>query len=177
MLRGLTLPSLERLTIISVLELEFEDFLAFLARSAPPLRFLRMSVPSEYLGARDVPMERLFRLIPMITDLDLSPSPYWVGDVIASVLHAINSPLLPELRNLTIHFRTSQHVEPPPYEEVLGSLSGRRTYSPMQAFKLIWDEDSDVHWEPTPAVITGFRQLEEDGTLQIYVGTPTRNFI
>ncbi|KAJ7430241.1 hypothetical protein B0H11DRAFT_2065506 [Mycena galericulata] len=157
MLQYLTLPSLERLAISSF-DIEFEDFLVFLARSAPPLRFLSMPVPSEYLEARDAPMERLFRLAPMITDLDLSPSTYWVGDVIASVLHAINSPLLPDLRNLTVHFYSSHHGEPPPYEEVLGSLSGRLTYSPMQEFKLM------------------FRQLEEDG-MQIHVGTPKRNFI
>ncbi|KAJ7456792.1 hypothetical protein B0H11DRAFT_225715 [Mycena galericulata] len=170
MLQYLTLPSLERLGISSF-DIEFEDFLAFLARSAPPLRFLSMPVPSEYLEGRDAPMEKLFRLTPRITDLYLSPSPYWVGDGIASVLHAINSPLLPDLRNLTIRLQ-----EPPLYEEVLGSLSGRRAYSPMQAFKLMLDENSDVNWEPTPDVITRFRQLEEDG-MQIYVGTPKRNFI
>ncbi|KAJ7482819.1 hypothetical protein B0H11DRAFT_2232198 [Mycena galericulata] len=172
MLRYLTLPSLERLAISSF-DIEFEDFVAFLARSAPPLRFLSMSMPCGYLDVTDAPMERLFRLTPRITDLDLSPSTYWVGDVIASVLHAINSPLLPDLRNLTIHFPSSLH---PPYEEVLGSLLGRRTYSPMQAFKLMWMEDSTVNWEPTPDVITGFRQLKENG-MQIYVGTPKRNFI
>ncbi|KAJ7506869.1 hypothetical protein B0H11DRAFT_245531 [Mycena galericulata] len=172
MLRYLTLPSLERLAISSF-DIKFEDFVAFLARSAPPLRFLSMSMPCGYLNATDAPMERLFRLTPRITDLDLSPSTYWVGDVIASVLHAINSPLLPDLRNLTIHFPSSLH---PPYEEVLGSLLGRRTYSPMQAFKLMWMEDSTVNWEPTPDVITGFRQLKEHG-MQIYVGTPKRNLI
>ncbi|KAJ7430242.1 hypothetical protein B0H11DRAFT_980242 [Mycena galericulata] len=173
MLQYLTLPSLERLAISSV-DIEFEDFLAFLARSAPPLRSLSMPVPSEYLEA--TPMERLFQLTPRITDLDLIPSTYWVEDGITSVLHAINSPLLPNLRNLTIHFHSSWQGEPLPYEEVLGSVSGRRTYSPMQALKLMWGEDSNVKWEPTPEVIARFRQLKEDG-MQIYVGTPTRNFI
>ncbi|KAJ7506862.1 hypothetical protein B0H11DRAFT_245434 [Mycena galericulata] len=175
MLPYLTLPSLERLTI-SVFDIELRDFLAFLARSAPPLRFLRMSVPSEYLETRDAPMEKIFRLTPRITDLNLSHSTYWIRDDMASVLRAIGSPFLPDLRNLTIHFRSSRWVEPPPYEEVLGALSGRRTYSPMQAFKLMWREKSDVNWEPTPDVITGFQQLKEDG-MQIYVGTPARNFI
>ncbi|KAJ7482803.1 hypothetical protein B0H11DRAFT_1206870 [Mycena galericulata] len=175
MLLYLTLPSLEHLTI-SVFDIEFGDFLAFLTRSAPPLRSLCMSVPSEYLETRDAPMEKIFRLTPRITDLNLSHSTYWIRDDMASVLRAINSPLLPDLRNLTIHFRSSRYVEPPPYEEVLGALSGRRTYSPMQAFKLMWREKSAVNWEPTPDVITGFQQLKEDG-MQIYVGTPARNFI
>ncbi|KAJ7506865.1 hypothetical protein B0H11DRAFT_245486 [Mycena galericulata] len=173
MLQGLTLPSLERLTI-SVFNLEFEEFLAFLARSAPPLRFLSMSMPSSHLEG-GAPMEKIFRLTPRITDLKLSPSDYWFGDDIASVLRAINSPLLPDLRNLTIHLHSSRHVEPPPYAEMLGVLSGRRTCSPMQALKFMWNQ-AFVNWEPTPDVITGFRQLKEDG-MQIYVGTPTRNFI
>ncbi|KAJ7482801.1 hypothetical protein B0H11DRAFT_2279910 [Mycena galericulata] len=177
MLLYLTLPSLEHLTI-SVFDIEFGDFLAFLTRSAPPLRFLRMSVPSKYVEG-DAPMERILRLTRRITDLNLSYWAHWIGDDITSVLRAINSPLLPDLRNLTIHFRSSRYVEPPPYEEVLGALTGRHTHSPMQAFKLMWDEDEDaaiVSWEPSPDVIIGFRKLEEDG-MQIYIGTLTQNFI
>ncbi|KAJ7482942.1 hypothetical protein B0H11DRAFT_1207982 [Mycena galericulata] len=167
-LQYLTLPSLERLTI-SDCDIEFHDLLAFLSRSSPPLQSLCMVMPSAYFRGGDSTLEEFLRLIPRITDLNLTFS---TGDALASLMRAICSPLLPDLRNLVIRAR------PPQYEQVISALSARRTasHSPMKSYKFEWFYDDEVDLEPSPDVIAAFRQLVEDG-MQIHVGTPRRNFI
>ncbi|KAJ7482837.1 hypothetical protein B0H11DRAFT_1207541 [Mycena galericulata] len=169
-LQYLTLPSLERLTI-SNCNIEFEDLLTFFRRSSPPLQSLCMVVPSAYFRGEYSPSKEFLRLIPGITDLHLTF--YGIGNSPAS-LRAVCSPLLPDLRSLTIR------VGRPQYEDVLSALSAWRTasHSPKKSFKLMWrhEQHPTVSLKPSPDVITAFRQLMEDG-MQIHVGTQKRNFI
>ncbi|KAJ7769077.1 hypothetical protein DFH07DRAFT_806824 [Mycena maculata] len=161
-LQHFTLPALEHLSI-SCDEISRDDLCAFLARSSAPLKSLCISTRDFY----DV--EHLLQLIPTVTDLYL-----WSQDFAFSVITAIGSSFLPNIRNLMIYGNPVRDE----YAQVLRALSARRaTGTALQSFKFLWGWDwGKEQDDELSEIIAGMRQLVKDG-MDIYIGPDSRNLV
>ncbi|KAJ6544576.1 hypothetical protein DFH09DRAFT_1389882 [Mycena vulgaris] len=169
MLRSLTLPALESLDIPAS-TIPRDEFLAFLTRSSFPLKSLKIEIPGGNDWSHSI-VERVFLLLPSLTDLDLSTS--LSNPVFLEVL-AVSSPtqFIPNLRNLTIH--TAYPPTRPQYEQLIKSLSARRAcgQSPMQTFRLLWWSLDKA--DPDADIIVAFQKLVADG-MEVHMGTKRNN--
>ncbi|KAJ7745221.1 hypothetical protein DFH07DRAFT_1063244 [Mycena maculata] len=160
----LTLPVLERLWITN-LDISSDNLFDFLERSSPPLRYLYMDCNNEPGDA-----EHFLQLIPTVTDLYI-----WFNafseNFVFSMMAALASGFLPNLRNLIIHGAQRRS----PYEQVLSTLSARRASgSPLQSFK--WWEWVHGGSELSPEIVTALRELVADG-MDIHIGQEGHNLI
>ncbi|KAJ7133418.1 hypothetical protein C8R44DRAFT_23551 [Mycena epipterygia] len=171
-LQYLTLPALQSL-LISDFDISHDDFLSFLDRSSPPLHTLHMSIPIE--DWPELMVNRYFRLLPTLTDLDLLCENGAEGDFLfLDVLAASSEDFLPNLRHLTIR---AFFPAPAEYEKLVGTLSARRAsrHSPLQSFRLIWPI---LDWDdaPAPDIIARLHQLIAGG-MEIHIGIEEISYV
>ncbi|KAJ7160268.1 hypothetical protein C8R46DRAFT_366327 [Mycena filopes] len=125
-LQCLTLPALEHLSISLFDITNPSDFLSFVTRSAPPLRFLEVEPHSR--PDRRVMVECLRRL-PTLTDLDLGV--VHLEDITAST----DSKFLPNLQHLTLRDRLLDSVDlSDEYGSIIRMLTFRAS-SQLASFK------------------------------------------
>ncbi|KAJ7629022.1 hypothetical protein FB45DRAFT_47326 [Roridomyces roridus] len=127
-LQYLTLPVLETLWISS-LDIDHQDMVTFLTRSAPPLRSLYLS--ADYYG--DGQVEQYLRLAPNLTDLTIR----LVDESAVSLLQLFRDGrnLLPNLPSLTVR---AEFVEMEDYTIVADILRNRS--ASLRFFSLILDD-------------------------------------
>ncbi|KAJ6544612.1 hypothetical protein DFH09DRAFT_1321815 [Mycena vulgaris] len=119
-LRSLTLPALEDLTILDFY-VPHDDFLAFLTRSSSPLKKLRLEI-TDWPGNT---AETVFGLLPTLTDLYLTLSiPLAEFPLLEALGTRFPPQLIPNLRNLLI----TSDIPPTraQYEQLISILSARR---------------------------------------------------
>ncbi|KAJ7490736.1 hypothetical protein FB451DRAFT_1220921 [Mycena latifolia] len=171
-LRSLTLPALESLTI-SELTISPEDLLAFLNRSSPPLESLKIQISEMHDWSAGL-VDGVFQLLPGLTDLYLE---FWGAEyrVFFNMLPPNLSQFLPHLSNFTI---TGARLDRLQYEKLVSLLSAWRTsrQSQMQTFELSW-------WERGPHTVTvdadilvALRQLVADG-MENHIGPRETNYV
>ncbi|KAJ7627832.1 hypothetical protein DFH06DRAFT_1227280 [Mycena polygramma] len=174
-LQYLTLPALKSLRITDF-DIDNEDFIAFLARSAPPLESLSMISPTDP-GSLPTFLE-YFRLTPSLTDLELSRQPnYQPGHDSLAPFRLFWAALgtqdfLPNLRRLTLRICFPRAAD---YEALLFALRGRRAH--LQSFQLIFPVYfNEVEEPPDGDSIAAFKQLAQDG-MHIHVGPRDGNLV
>ncbi|KAJ7108305.1 hypothetical protein C8R44DRAFT_938338 [Mycena epipterygia] len=173
-LRSLELPALESLGI-SYFNITRDEFLDFLTRSSAPLQSLNMVIPAR-LGwpsrqAEDwsiVQLERLCRLVPLLTDFTITKSPpsFPIVELLAS--RSPQQQLLPNLRKLTLRSFTPEDSQ---YKMAVRMLYSRR--SQLQMFRLVLSGNMDP---PETEIIAALRELVADG-MEIHVGTRVDNWV
>jgi hypothetical protein len=138
----LTLPALETL-FMPRFDIGQPDFVAFLTRSSPPLRSLRLFI-STYNGWQSTRVvENAFRLLPNLTDLDLSFAEHTEETQVTAfsrslvIIHSLRDlTLLPNLRNLTSRRYTPDRSD---YEKLVEVLVARSSSpSKMHSFRFLW---------------------------------------
>ncbi|KAJ7490720.1 hypothetical protein FB451DRAFT_1079486 [Mycena latifolia] len=176
-LRSLTLPALESL-FFTFMDIKYDHFLGFLTRSIPPLKTLEMAAfqDSDWSNGG---LERLFRLLPSLTDLRLTfhsrvPSQ---NPSFFEVL-AIGSPplFLPNLSNLTMS-TAAFGVDRLQFRKLVAALSARRAcrQSQMDAFRLVLRSRSVTATLPAD-ILVDLRQLVADG-MRIHIGPEGTNYV
>ncbi|KAJ7133413.1 hypothetical protein C8R44DRAFT_772372 [Mycena epipterygia] len=159
-LQYLVLPALESLSI-SYFDIPYDDFLAFLTRSSPPLQSLRMIVQwRRWTGDM---LEGILRFVPSLTELYLSEantSPLLHSPLDVPAL--VSSELLPKLRRLTI----SWEDHPPQYAQLVSALHlWRASGKQIPSLRVICSEQN----EPDVDIRAALQQFVVDG-LDIYIG-------
>ncbi|KAJ6544578.1 hypothetical protein DFH09DRAFT_1389885 [Mycena vulgaris] len=177
-LKSFTLSALESLYIFH-LTISHDQFLAFLTRSSPPLKSLEMEIPTGRAGSGRV-TERVFRLIPSLTDLHLKLPINSRSLNITSFFEvlATGSPphFLLNLRNLTLKGLTDT-PDRAQYEKIVKTLAARRAShsSQMQTFRLLFRYGSMEH-KPDADIAIVLQQLVADG-MEIHIGTRESKWI
>ncbi|KAJ7174070.1 hypothetical protein C8R43DRAFT_1205119 [Mycena crocata] len=167
-LHYLTLPALESL-VISHFSINYDAFLRFLTRSAPPLRFLHMTPPEEWKDATgSAAITDFCRLVPGLVSLEVFS---YIGrteqNALPNFLNAINGQdLLPILRKLSFRGYAPPH---PAYETLIDVISARR--GKLEKFVL-----RGVPQSPDEDIIARLRQLVEGGT-EILIARKSRNYL
>ncbi|KAJ7858991.1 hypothetical protein B0H13DRAFT_2672429 [Mycena leptocephala] len=166
-LRHLTLPALEGL-LVSALDIPSTEFISFLTRSSPPLKCLHLTTHD--------PIDRIFRLIPSLTELHLE---FWSWNLTneEAPLSCLAADCLPNLRSLTIIGSfLGAHSE---YKNlIVRVLTARRAFTGharLQSFRILFPIDKEV-LALDGSTIASLRQLAEDG-LHIHVGPKGNNYI
>ncbi|KAJ7896309.1 hypothetical protein B0H14DRAFT_2679004 [Mycena olivaceomarginata] len=195
----LVLPSLRRLgfgttTLDTSVDTRILDFLALprapkphpaaaRQRSTPPLQELVLGMRENYLAYHS--MHEYLLLIPTLSRFDLwwPPQESFLADFFAALVDSDSDPgspyLLPNLRSLTIRtdFGRSARLNFPlssrfditesSWRTLLRAVSARRTK--LHALR--------VFANPPPAdVLAAFKELAEDGTVQVYIGVDESEF-
>ncbi|KAF7331025.1 F-box domain-containing protein [Mycena venus] len=137
-LNHLALPALETLAM-KFFSITVPDFLAFLTRSSPPLRSLKLPV-HPYVNWETVDAESLFQLIPSLTHLELTFARYDLGEepFESLVIHPLRGNSLPNLSSLTIRGRYSpNHLE---FKKLVDALAARRAFvdSKLSSFAFLY---------------------------------------
>ncbi|KAJ7504000.1 hypothetical protein B0H11DRAFT_2222095 [Mycena galericulata] len=180
-LRYLTLPSLERLSI-SHFDIECDTFLHFLARSSPPLQSLSIHIAFEWSLEQ---VDSICRLLPSLTHLELqfarSTDSYSAppGDYfpIFTLLGTSSQGILPNLRNLTMNGYAPGH---PQYKQLLTMLSARS--SRLKTFRLVVHKTSRANRprspdvKPQAGIVKALQGLVAAG-MKIHVGRQGCNWI
>ncbi|KAJ7463731.1 hypothetical protein FB451DRAFT_1094883 [Mycena latifolia] len=173
-LRSLTLPAMESL-VISHMNIGSGDFLEFLTRSSAPLKSLDMQIARRAARWSGTTVERLFRLLSVLTDLQLVFADAEISSFleILATSHGSLAQFLPNLSNLTLRGPPLDRAE---YEKLVTLLSARRASRPsIKTFRGIW-------WSVTPGytldtdIRVALQQLVTDG-MEIHIGTVEENLI
>jgi hypothetical protein len=149
-LQYLTLPALHTLHV-GQFDIDIDDFLSFLRRSAPPLESLSMQNPVEWSPEA---INEFSQLLPSVQNLELSCGSVDDDDGFLGAL-AITQNFFPNLRNLTMNRLYPNRAC---YENLVGALSARR--SQIQSFRLIWSHrsvDADIREALRRLVAEGMR--------------------
>ncbi|KAJ7174064.1 hypothetical protein C8R43DRAFT_943685 [Mycena crocata] len=169
-LHYLTLPALETLAIPHF-SMEYDPFLDFLLRSAPPLRVLRMVTPEEW-RTDSTTIRKICRLVPSLEELEVHPRWVWgAEDTLINLLDALAVTLqecLPNLRKVILSlsdYAPSRTV----YESLVNVISARR--GTLEVFTLRGDLSP-----PDADIIAPLRQLVIDG-MEIFIGQKDQNYI
>ncbi|KAJ6494247.1 hypothetical protein C8R45DRAFT_1134934 [Mycena sanguinolenta] len=154
MFKYLTLPALEILYIAGS-DFVSAEFAAFLIRSSPPVRFLRIR-----MGNHD--LNQSLRLVPTVTNLALRFSDPTIDPF---------PRCKPRLRKLHIHVPFTHNAD---YDALIAGLAARRaaSYPPLQSFTL-----TSPNPKPHSDTIVTLRQFPADSGMRIHVGTHTCNYI
>ncbi|KAK7000405.1 hypothetical protein R3P38DRAFT_3219305 [Favolaschia claudopus] len=171
MVRYLTLPALKNLSV-HILDLTYNDVVAFLSRSSPPLESLYMSIPVLWRPIPD--FADFLRHIPSLKTLHLCTRRNY-RDVDCCVELLRSSDFLPNLR--AIELDTDIQV-PVDYERVARMLTLRGTASTvrLESFELRFLASSNFGL-PLPAhVKSTLQQVVQDG-MKIYIGSPRENML
>ncbi|KAJ7649055.1 hypothetical protein DFH06DRAFT_1208884 [Mycena polygramma] len=174
-LQYLTLPALKSLRMTDF-DINSDDLIAFLTRSAPPLESLSMITPTNP-GSLPTFLE-YFRLTPSLTDLELSRQPnYQPGHDSLAPFRLFWAALgtqdfLANLRRLTLWICFPRAAD---YEALLFALRGRRAH--LESFQLIFPiYSNEVEEPPDGDSIAAFKQLAQDG-MHIHVGPRDGNLV
>ncbi|KAF7346081.1 F-box domain-containing protein [Mycena sanguinolenta] len=175
-LQFLTLPSLEALRIFDCPYNLFghPDFLAFLARSSPPLRQFtaRLNADTEVdVEQSDVDA---FLSMPNVVEVEI-----WNANEIFLFVFSSHFDIvafLPQLRHLSFfHPRhSSEDVVSKQLEEVqVGLIARWNSTARLKSFALVWDRDvGDISED----ILVPFRTMASEG-LDISIKSPTRSYI
>ncbi|KAJ6487239.1 hypothetical protein C8R47DRAFT_1320828 [Mycena vitilis] len=162
-LQYLTLPALRTLHV-GDLDIDQEDFLLFLTRSAPPMQSL--SIPNILWTPQTVD---LFTQFPSLTHLRLSCDGTERDHGFLEAL-GTRPDFLPNLRNL---WTIIWHPDRAGYEQLVRVLSARRAsqHSPMQSLRIQYTNasiDADI--------VADLRRLVSDG-MQVHIDNGGSNLI
>jgi hypothetical protein len=177
----LSLPALQSLTL-PLRSRCSQDLVSFLERSTPPLRELVLGMRENYLAYHSM-REYLF-LIPTLSRFDLW-WPQWLllADFFAALVDSDSDPgspsLLPNLRSLTIRtdFGKSRvglsgfsrfDIAESSWRTLLRAISARRTK--LRTLRVFANP-------PLADVLAAFKELAEDGTVQVYIGVDKSEFL
>ncbi|KAJ6567097.1 hypothetical protein B0H19DRAFT_1374414 [Mycena capillaripes] len=184
-LQYLTLPALKSLEITDW-DIEDENFNSFLTHSSPPLESLRMVMSNEH-GPFATGTE-CFRLVPSLTDLELSCSFLAESDdddpdnenpflPFLTMLGTAQG-FLPNLRNLTIYSRRTYYSEHTRFEDLISVLAARHaSRHTLASFRLIFPLYSPIYYSPPEEdIILTLRRLATEG-FHIHVGSESLSLI
>ncbi|KAJ6544651.1 hypothetical protein DFH09DRAFT_1282319 [Mycena vulgaris] len=164
-LRYATLPALENLDLSFCTDIEDEQFRDFLSRSSPPLKSLKM-MGAKWLGGIT---ERIFQLLPNLTDLEMGWSLLTISILLEELAVASPTQFLPNLCKFTICGFNPDRSQ---YGKLIATLSARRaSHSPMKSFRL-----ESVYAKPDADITTALQQLAADG-MMIHISTGGTNLI
>jgi hypothetical protein len=171
-LNHLSLPALQNLAILRIDDIDASDFISFLARSAAPLRSLRVTLGRNHWWHPPI-LAQLFGLTPTLTELHL----FWFTEY-APLLRLLLTGVLPELRTLRIVAAewSSSGSDPLDTSSCLALLpsilSARR--ATMRSFHLRLEPHLG---DPDDLVITHLRQLSVECGMKIHIGTRKTNYV
>ncbi|KAJ7453657.1 hypothetical protein B0H11DRAFT_271519 [Mycena galericulata] len=169
-LKHLTIPRLETLSL-PMSHVDFDDLLAFMKRSSPPLQEL-------VLGAGSVVDDRqqlveCLRLVPILTHLDMRWPPTASVEELFSTLAQSPSVFLPNLRSWTIRLHLRADISDSSWEALLRALTARRSQIQIVHVKF---KHVSPSLKPAPDILAGFRELVAGG-MELYIGTNQENFV
>ncbi|KAJ7896289.1 hypothetical protein B0H14DRAFT_499871 [Mycena olivaceomarginata] len=180
----LALPALQSLTLPLRARCS-QDLVSFLERSTPPLQELVLGMRENHLAYHF--MREYLLLLPTLSRFDLwwPPQQSFLADFFAALVDsdsdcdAASPSLLPNLRTLTIRteFSSSRFdhnawssrfdIAESSWRTLLRAVSARRTK--LRTLR--------VFANPPPAdVLAAFKELAEDGTVQVYIGLDESEF-
>lgn len=160
-LRYLTLPALQSLSLyIGGFDFTYDHFVAFLNRSSPPLQSLELQITGGWSRSM---LEDFFRLVPNLTDLDISYEHIRSQEFFPFFETLAPVEFLPKLHNLMLHGFTRYRLQP---EKLVAMLSARRAHSGMRSFRLVFSQPDD--FQPDADALVALRQLATDG-MEIHI--------
>jgi hypothetical protein len=182
-LNFLALPALQSLTLPLRASCS-QDLVSFLERSTPPLQELVLGMHENYLAYHS--MREYLLLIPTLSRFDLWwPSQQsFLADFFAALVDSDSDPgtpsLLPNLRSLTIRigFGRSKRFYFPGLSRLDIAESSWRTLLRAISARRAELRTLRVFANPPPAdVLAAFKELAEDGTVQVYIGVDESEFL
>ncbi|KAJ7453659.1 hypothetical protein B0H11DRAFT_271633 [Mycena galericulata] len=147
-LKYLTIPCLETLSLSTWDVIFFDDLLAFVKRSSPPLQELVLGPGS---GQQLV---ECLHLLPTLTHLDI----WWPRTGGEEELF-FTVRLLPNLRSWTIRLRRDELIFDTAWEALLHTLTARRTQ--IQNVHIMF-RNTSPHTKPPAHILAGFTQEVND---------------
>ncbi|KAJ7302082.1 hypothetical protein DFH08DRAFT_991896 [Mycena albidolilacea] len=173
----LALPALQSLTLPLRARCS-QDLVSFLEQSTPPLQELILGMRENHLAYHS--MREYLLLIPTLSRFDLwwPPQQSLLADFFAALVDSDSdsgSPsLLPNLRSLTIRadfgkfLRSSRFdIAESSWRTLLRAVSARRTK--LRTLRIFANP-------PSADVLAAFKELAEDGTVQVYIGVDEPEF-
>ncbi|KAJ6558235.1 hypothetical protein B0H19DRAFT_1235166 [Mycena capillaripes] len=169
-LKYLSLPSLEIFSL-SLCDLSYNDLFSFLKRSSPPLQELAIAE-----GQDPGRLCECLRLVPTLTHFEIwRPGPLLLEELFAALAES-SSPMLPNLRNLTIQPELSSlTILHSSWKTLLRALTGRRG-TKLQIVHIEMKATPSVSLKPAAEILAALEDQVKDG-MQIYIGTGNFNFL
>ncbi|KAJ7490701.1 hypothetical protein FB451DRAFT_1166040 [Mycena latifolia] len=172
-LHHFTLPALQSLSV-SHFNIPLSTAVSFLSRSSSPLKSLSMSTTP---AGPEISISSFFRLVPGLTDLDIT---IWYSYVelhlLLSEVLSTDPDILPNLRNLTVRGDSWRSAQ---YGNLVSLLAACRTPSAhhvqLQSFQIVWNSPSLVNFVGRK-IIEALRRLAADG-MDIHMGDEHTNFL
>ncbi|KAJ6488935.1 hypothetical protein C8R45DRAFT_1143200 [Mycena sanguinolenta] len=165
----LSLPALETLSL-PMMCFNDDDLRVILEKSTPPLRDLTLGWNFHNVDWSE--LRECLRLIPSLTRFAM-----WKPDteaVIQLFANLVDDPsLLPNLRDLTIHIRVTDHSPEPDISESSWRTLVRAVSTPRRMEQLCI---GPVAVSPPPDILASLRELVADGA-NVHVGTEDINFV